>query len=122
MRYFQTADIKCIDSNYQLCVRDKEQFALYELFHLRYALHHQVYQHKTTKAIEAMICDAFSFVDKEMKIFESINNPAAAFTYLTDGIIDEITRAKNSQNLHTTKKGERQNKLSIAFILEIYTG
>ena len=93
MRYFQTTDIKCIDNNYQLCVRDKEQFALYELFHLRYALHHQVYQHKTTKAIEAMICDALSLVDKEMKIFESINDPAA-FTYLTDGIIDEITRAK----------------------------
>jgi len=95
MRYFNLAKIVEDEENNSLHigVRNKEQFALYELFHLRYALHHQVYQHKTTKAIEAMICDALSSVDEEMEIFKSIQDPAA-FTYLTDAIIDEITRAK----------------------------
>ena len=97
VRYFQTTDIILTGNNYQLCVRDKEQFSLYQLFQLRYDLHHQVCQHKTTRAIEAMICDALSFVDKELKIFESIND-LAAFTYLTDGIIDEITRENAKDN------------------------
>ena len=98
MRYFKTSDIVPHNNNLHIGVRDKEQFALYELSQLRYALHQQVYQHKTTKAIEAMICDALKFVDKKMKIFESINNPAA-FTYLTDGIIDEIARTKSKDNI-----------------------
>ena len=98
MRYFKTSDIVEYGKNLHIAVRDKEKFALYELFQLRYALHQQVYQHKTAKAIEAMICDALKFVDKEMKIFESINDPAA-FTYLTDGIIDEIARTKSKDNI-----------------------
>ena len=112
MRYFQTTDIIPIDNNYQLCVRDKEQFALYQLFQLRYDLHHQVCQHKTTRAIEAMICDALKFVDKELKIFESINDPAA-FTYLTDGIFDEIARErpKDFKTLSYSKNMEKAKEV-----------
>ena len=91
IRYFKTADIVEYEKNLHIAVRDKGKFALYELFQLRYALYHQACHHRITKGIEAMICDALSWVDDEMGTFDS-RDDLAANTYLANAIIDEICR------------------------------
>ena len=105
MRYFQTTRIIPVDGQLQICVRDKEYLNLYEMFHMRWSLHHRVYQHKTTKIVEAMICEAFKLVDKLFNISDSISN-MGSYTYLDDSIINEICRShsdleevKNAQEI-----------------------
>ena len=95
MRYFQTIKIIPVDGQLQICVRDKEYLNLYEMFHMRWSLHHRVYQHKTTKIVEAMICEALKHVDQVFKIFGSISD-MGSYTYLTDSIIDEISRSNRT--------------------------
>ncbi|KAF4074632.1 hypothetical protein AMELA_G00241620 [Ameiurus melas] len=58
-RYVMFARVCTNESNEkQICIRDKEALNMYELFHIRYLLHHNAYQHRVTKAIEMMIVDA----------------------------------------------------------------
>ena len=94
MRYFQTIRIIPVDGQLQICVRDKEYLNLYEMFHMRWSLHHRVYQHKITKIVEAMICEALEHVDQTFNIFGSISD-MASYTYLTDSIINEISRSNS---------------------------
>ena len=94
LRYFQNTRILSVDGQLQICARDKERFNLYELFHMRWSLHHRVYQHKTTKIVECMLVEALSLVDDKFEIFESIGN-MASYTSLTDSIIYEILRSKD---------------------------
>ncbi|XP_065070668.1 deoxynucleoside triphosphate triphosphohydrolase SAMHD1-like [Rhopilema esculentum] len=94
LRYFQNTTILPVDGQLQICARDKERFNLYELFHMRWSLHHRVYQHKTTKIVECMLVEALSLVDDKFEIFESIGN-MASYTSLTDSIIYEILRSKD---------------------------
>ncbi|XP_046842295.1 deoxynucleoside triphosphate triphosphohydrolase SAMHD1-like [Xenia sp. Carnegie-2017] len=90
-RYFQNVRIMSIDDQLQICVRDKEVFNLYELFHTRWSLHHRVYQHKTHAPIEDLLARAFYKVDKIMKISESVND-MKRYTVLTDSILYDILR------------------------------
>lgn len=46
----------------EICFHRKDAFHLYELFHARYSMFKQVYSHRTGKAIELMITDAFMAV------------------------------------------------------------
>ena len=94
MRYFQNTRIMPVDGQLQICVREKEIFNLYELFHIRWSLHHRVYQHKTTKVIERMLCEALSQVDETFNISRSVDDQEE-YTNLTDSIILEILRSKD---------------------------
>ncbi|KAK3539172.1 hypothetical protein QTP86_027609 [Hemibagrus guttatus] len=42
------------DNEKKICMRDKEVLNMYELFHVRYLLHHNAYHHRVTKATERM--------------------------------------------------------------------
>ena len=106
MRYFQTTRIIPVDGQLQVCVRDKEYLNLYEMFHMRWSLHHRVYQHKTTKIVEAMLCEAMRNVDEVFGIFSSIKD-MSSYTYLTDSIINEICRSKKKD------KGIKEAKIII---------
>ncbi|XP_057289717.1 deoxynucleoside triphosphate triphosphohydrolase SAMHD1-like [Hydractinia symbiolongicarpus] len=93
-RFFHNIRILSVDGQLQVCVRDKEMFSLYELFHVRWALHHQVYQHKTTRIIEEMICEAMLKVDNKYGISAAIDN-MESYTNLTDSIIYDILRSND---------------------------
>lgn len=93
-RYFQNTRIMLVDRQLQICVRDKEIFNLYELFHIRWSLHHRVYQHKTIKVVEEMLCEALAKVDKKFNISKSVDDPEE-YTNLTDSIIFQILRSKD---------------------------
>ena len=89
-----------------LCVRDKLDFNTYELFHTRWSLHHRAYQHKTTKAIEEMITDAFVLLEDKYKFSEAIFD-MEKYAMLTDSIFYEILRSKDTDE----KTTEAQNIL-----------
>ena len=90
-RYFQNVRILPVDEQLQLCVRDKEVFHLYELFHTRQSLHHRVYQHKTQAPIQDLLLEAFLKVDEVYRISESITD-MKRYTVLTDSVMYDILR------------------------------
>ena len=97
-RYFETIRILPIDDRLQICVRDKEDFNLYELFHTRWSLHHRVYQHKTQAPIEDLLRQAFEKVDTIFhisKVTEGTDEAMERFTVLTDSVIYDILRSEN---------------------------
>ena len=103
-RYLQNIRILPVDNQLQICARDKLVFNIYELFHTRWSLHHRVYQHKTTKAIEDMISEAFVLVDHKFHFANAISN-MADYTTLTDSILYEIIRCKDTDdNVKEAKK------------------
>ncbi|KAK3514759.1 hypothetical protein QTP70_029796 [Hemibagrus guttatus] len=53
-RYMNFARVCTTADNEKICMRDKEVLNMYELFHVRYLLHHNAYHHRVTKAIERM--------------------------------------------------------------------
>ncbi|XP_046843278.1 deoxynucleoside triphosphate triphosphohydrolase SAMHD1-like [Xenia sp. Carnegie-2017] len=100
-RYFQNVRIMSNPDNQQLqiCVRDKEVFNLYELFHTRWSLHHRVYQHKTQAPIEDLLFQAFEKVDEVMKISDAVKKVKTdegrrQYCVLTDSILHDILRNK----------------------------
>ncbi|XP_048840193.1 deoxynucleoside triphosphate triphosphohydrolase SAMHD1-like [Brienomyrus brachyistius] len=83
----------------QICARDKEAHNLYEMFHTRYRLHRQAYQHRVVKIIETMIAEAFEKADKHIQISGSAGqmftlstaiDDMEAYTKLTDHVFDMI--------------------------------
>ncbi|ESO90256.1 hypothetical protein LOTGIDRAFT_123571, partial [Lottia gigantea] len=84
-----------------LCLRDKEVSNIYEMFHIRNNLHHQVYKHTVTLGVEMMHVEAFVLADeskviklpgkdgKKRKISDCIHD-MVAFTKLTDNIFHQI--------------------------------
>ncbi|XP_046843281.1 deoxynucleoside triphosphate triphosphohydrolase SAMHD1-like [Xenia sp. Carnegie-2017] len=101
-RYFENVRIMSNPDNQQLqiCVRDKEVFNLYELFHTRWSLHHRVYKHKTLAPIEDLLFQAFKKVDEVMKISDAVEKAVQYEEYedmrqycvLTDSILHDILR------------------------------
>ena len=90
-RYFHTTRIMPIGDELQICVRDKEVFNLYELYHTRSSLHQRVYQHKTEAPIKDMLVEALSKVDEMFEISASIlPEKRRRYTNLTDSIIHDI--------------------------------
>jgi len=93
-RYFQNVRILPTNQNqkiHRICARDKEESNLYELFHTRWNLHRQIYQHKTVVVVEEMITDALLKVDERFGLSNSITD-MEKYTYLTDSIFYEILR------------------------------
>ena len=96
-RYFQNVRILLVDEQLQLCVRDKEVFNLYELFHTRWSLHHRVYKHKTQAPIEDLLVQAFLKVDEVCHISESIQD-MERYTDLTDSVMYDILRKESTES------------------------
>ena len=91
-RYFQNIRIMPINGNLQICARDKEESNLYELFHIRWTLHRQVYQHRTGQIIGKMLTEALLLADEKFGISASIHN-MDLFTNMTDSIFYEILKS-----------------------------
>ncbi|KAI7889852.1 uncharacterized protein EV154DRAFT_513101 [Mucor mucedo] len=79
--------------NNEICYHQKEVYNVYEMFHTRYTLFRQIYNHRVGKALELMIVDAFMAANDYMKIADSIDDPEA-YLYMTDDIIRTIERSK----------------------------
>ncbi len=106
LRYINNIRIlpKVESNELHLCVRDKLAFNIYELFHTRWSLHHRAYQHKTTKAIEEMITDAFVLLEERYKFSEAIFN-MEKYAKLSDSIFYEILRSSDTDE--NTKKAQK---------------
>lgn len=50
--------------NNEICYHQKEVYNVYEMFHTRYTLFKQIYNHRVGKSIELMIVDAFMEASK----------------------------------------------------------
>lgn len=50
--------------NNEICYHQKEVYNVYEMFHTRYTLFRQIYNHRVGKALELMIVDAFMAASK----------------------------------------------------------
>ncbi|XP_072520764.1 deoxynucleoside triphosphate triphosphohydrolase SAMHD1-like [Salminus brasiliensis] len=87
----------------QICMRDKEAMNMYELFHIRSLLHHTIYHHRVTKAVENMIVDAliaaenhFRLGDKNLTISAAVNDPST-YMNLTDVILQQILHSSGTE-------------------------
>ncbi|KAF8318219.1 hypothetical protein DL93DRAFT_2095395 [Clavulina sp. PMI_390] len=87
----------------------KDHFNIYMVYHSRYALHKQVYNHKTGKAIEYMVVDALIEADRVLKFSEMIDNPDD-YVNLTDDILLQIERSKDPELEKARKILERLRK------------
>ena len=77
-----------------ICYNSKITFDIYNLFQQRYLMHKQIYNHKTGKGIEYMICDILLKANNKLKIAECIYNPEE-FINLTDDILNTIKISKD---------------------------
>ena len=60
----------------QVCYPEKYEFELKKMYTARYNMHHDVYQHKTTTAIELIVCDIIREADGVLYDFlEAIYDP-----------------------------------------------
>ena len=77
-----------------ICYNSKITFDIYNLFQQRYLMHKQIYNHKTGKGIEYMICDILLKANNKLKIAECIYKPEE-FINLTDDILNTIKISKD---------------------------
>ncbi|KAL8607471.1 hypothetical protein ACOMHN_004443 [Nucella lapillus] len=98
MRFIQFSRVIRVGSELQICVRDKEAFNMYEMFHTRHALHHRAYQHKVVQAVELMVVEALKEADQYIltpgkkgpcTISQCIDD-MDAYMLLTDSVLDRI--------------------------------
>uniref|UniRef100_A0A8P4K2Y5 HD domain-containing protein n=1 Tax=Dicentrarchus labrax TaxID=13489 RepID=A0A8P4K2Y5_DICLA len=98
-RFLKFARVCEVDGRKHICVRDKEEDNMSEMFHTRLCLHRRAYQHKVTKIIETMITDAFLKADGHIWIEGSGGNTFTlstaiddmeAYTKLTDSVFEQI--------------------------------
>merc|ERR1711879_132294 len=59
-----------------ICFLDKTNYDVQILFNTRYDLFKRVYSHKTSKAVEFMICDVLRYANPVFKITEKLSDPA----------------------------------------------
>ncbi|XP_047675005.1 deoxynucleoside triphosphate triphosphohydrolase SAMHD1-like isoform X2 [Tachysurus fulvidraco] len=112
-RYMTFARVCTTENNEKkICMRDKEALNMYELFHVRYLLHQNAYQHRVTKAIERMIIDALlaaehaDFKLDDKKISETVSD-MRTYLKLTDNILDDIKHDVSPQNANAKEIIER---------------
>lgn len=72
-----------------ICYPDKEVYNIYELFHSRFKMHKQIYQHPVINQIDFMILDILDQVDEEFGISANITDIDKFVSY-TDCLIDRI--------------------------------
>ncbi|XP_076449786.1 deoxynucleoside triphosphate triphosphohydrolase SAMHD1-like isoform X2 [Babylonia areolata] len=99
MRFIHFSRVIRVDNELQICVRDKEVFNMYEMFHTRHALHRRAYQHKVVQAVEIMLVEAMEEADDyiltpgkngEMKKISQCIDDMSAYTNLTDTVFNRI--------------------------------
>jgi HD superfamily phosphohydrolase len=79
-----------------ICYPDKEVFNIYDLFHSRYKMHKQIYQHPVINQLDFMILDILTQVDTEFGISENITNIDKFISY-TDNLLDRIKYTTTNQ-------------------------
>ncbi|XP_047673910.1 deoxynucleoside triphosphate triphosphohydrolase SAMHD1-like [Tachysurus fulvidraco] len=104
-RYMKFARVCTTENNERkICMRDKEALNMYELFHVRYLLHQNAYQHRVSKAIERMIIDALlATEDSEFrldgkKISETVSD-MRTYLKLTDNILGDRHVTQNANEI-----------------------
>nr|XP_006817901.1 PREDICTED: deoxynucleoside triphosphate triphosphohydrolase SAMHD1-like [Saccoglossus kowalevskii] len=94
--------VKCEKTGkHHICVRDKEVENAYEMFHTRFRLHRQAYQHPVKVSLEIMIAEALTRAGNALwftkpdgtsfKMADAIND-MEAYVQLDDGIFNHIIR------------------------------
>ena len=91
-RYFKNIRIMPVEQELRICARDKEESNLYEMFHIRWTLHRQVYQHKTISQVAELMTQGLLLADGKFNISNSIDD-MDRFTCMTDSIFFEILRS-----------------------------
>ena len=89
-----------------ICFHDKTCLDVLSLFNTRYDLFKRIYSHKTSKAVEYMICDVMRFANKAFKITDKIDN-AADFIELTDNLISRIQWTSTDTNDEGLRKAKQ---------------
>ncbi|CAL1543484.1 unnamed protein product [Lymnaea stagnalis] len=99
LRYMRFARVIEVDSEPQICIRDKEIANLYNMFYTRYTLHKYAYQHRVKSIIETMVLDAMLLADQHLTFKGKTNVPLklsdcihdmTAYTSLTDDVLFTI--------------------------------
>ena len=108
-RYFKNVRILPVKNDkgkdeLRICARDKEESNLYELFHIRWTLHRQVYQHKTVAEIAELIVQALLLADEKFGISSSVHD-MKSYTTMTDSIFYRIL-CSNDQDENLKKAKE----------------
>jgi HD superfamily phosphohydrolase len=80
-----------------ICYPDKEVFNIYELFHSRYKMHKQFYQHPVINQLDFMILDILNEVDDEFSISKNITDIDHFISY-TDNLLDRIRYTTTNTN------------------------
>ncbi|KAI5987702.1 hypothetical protein EDD15DRAFT_2372086 [Pisolithus albus] len=77
------------DIDHKICYDIKDANKIYVLDHTHFSLHKQVYNHKTTKAIEYMVTDALLAAEPHLELASLVNKPDG-YVPLTDNLLNEI--------------------------------
>lgn len=80
----------------EICFHQKEVNTLYDMFNTRFKLHKTVYNHRTVKAIEYMLTDAFVAADAYLGISSSIDD-VDEFCRLSDWVVKRIEHAREPE-------------------------
>jgi len=90
-----------IDKNENISYPKHCSSDIFDMFYTRYMMHKQIYNHKTVKIIEMMICDIYNIIDPIFKISDAVQD-MERFCILTDqSIINYI----ENYIYHQTCKG-----------------
>ncbi|KAJ8584183.1 HD-domain/PDEase-like protein [Rhizopogon salebrosus TDB-379] len=80
----------------QICYDIKNANTVYELFFSRFSLHKDIYNHKTTRAIEYMLVDVLLIAQKHMKFADYIDIPRK-YLHLTDDLLNRIDMTESKE-------------------------
>ncbi|KAI8996994.1 hypothetical protein BDB01DRAFT_712761 [Pilobolus umbonatus] len=79
--------------NNEICYHYKEAYNIYEMFHTRYTLYRQIYNHRVSVSIELMVVDTLLAADAYLKISDSVRS-AEEYANLSDDLLRTIERSK----------------------------
>jgi HD superfamily phosphohydrolase len=96
-RYMKFVRVIEADGVLQICVRDKEVYNVYEMFHTRHMLHLRAYQHKTCSIVQEMIKEALIKANDHFEVpgtagvkLSEVTSDLKAYTLLTDQVFQQI--------------------------------
>lgn len=87
---------------------------IYDLFHTRYKLHRDIYNHKTVKIIELMLGDAL-ILSKDRYNFTNIDNFIEFDDSIYNRILYDVTDEKSLQASNILKNIDKRNFYKIIF-------
>ena len=74
----------------QICYPEKYEFELKKMYVSRYNMHHDVYQHKTTTALELIVCDIIRESDGILYDYLDVIYDPERYIHLDDSLLHEI--------------------------------